>query len=123
MKAILQTLAEGKLVPDCDFDQVFPENVRMASEIRWTPVEIARRAAELFVVDSETKVLPCWRNDHAWSVLWSRTASASCERRPRLGECFRFCLERNSSKGICAGRIGVGSIVFRHPVVERSFDP
>jgi len=42
---------------DTVFDGVYPEWVRRHSRRHWTPVEVARRAAELLVTDDDTHVL------------------------------------------------------------------
>jgi len=47
------------LGPDADesFDRVYPDWVKCRSERHWTPVEVARRAAELLVTSAYTRVL------------------------------------------------------------------
>lgn len=57
VKAILQALEEDRDVSDQEFDQIFPESIRQVSEIHWTSVEVARKAAQLLVVDGNTRVL------------------------------------------------------------------
>ena len=57
MKTIFRALEDGRSVPDHEFDLLFPEKIRDLSETHWTPIEIARRAAHLLVVDSRTRVL------------------------------------------------------------------
>lgn len=42
---------------DRDFDQFFPRSVRELSVVHWTPVKVARRAAEYLVTAPGTKVL------------------------------------------------------------------
>ncbi len=42
---------------DREFDRVFQESVRALSKVHWTPIEVARRAAELLVPDSSSRVL------------------------------------------------------------------
>ncbi len=49
--------ARGELLRDAEFDRIYPEWVRKVSESHWTPVSVARRAAELLVVDESTRVL------------------------------------------------------------------
>ncbi len=47
----------GLPLDDADFDQLFPQWARDLSTIHWTPVEVARRAAELLVVRPGVRVL------------------------------------------------------------------
>jgi SAM-dependent methyltransferase len=54
---ILEALKDHKIIRDRDFDKLFPKRYQEISETHWTPVEIARRAAQLLVVDSTTRVL------------------------------------------------------------------
>ncbi|MDB4944384.1 MAG: prmA1 [Labilithrix sp.] len=44
---VAATLRRGELVYDRVFDEVFPWQLRRASAVHWTPVEVAVRAAEL----------------------------------------------------------------------------
>jgi SAM-dependent methyltransferase len=54
---IREALAKGEPVADADFDGVYPREIRAVSSQFWTPCAIARRAAELLVVDRSTHVL------------------------------------------------------------------
>jgi SAM-dependent methyltransferase len=50
-------LRSGMPLDDADFDRLYPEWAREHSAIHWTPVQVARRAAELLVVRPGTRVL------------------------------------------------------------------
>jgi SAM-dependent methyltransferase len=54
---VREALANGGAVADADFDAVYPRDIRTVSPQFWTPYAIARRAAELLVVDPSTHVL------------------------------------------------------------------
>ena len=54
---VREALASGGDVADADFDAVYPRKVQARSSQFWTPFAIARRAAELLVVDCSTRVL------------------------------------------------------------------
>ena len=54
---IIQDLSTGRLVMDLLFDQVFPAEVQSLSGVHWTPVRVARRAAQLLVASDRTRVL------------------------------------------------------------------
>jgi len=50
-------LGRGELVYDRVFDAVFPESIRRASSVHWTPVEVALRAAQLLTQGVASPVL------------------------------------------------------------------
>jgi len=54
---MLDALRNGHAVPDADFDTLYPAGLRRLSEIHWTPVDVALRAARLLVTGSHTRVL------------------------------------------------------------------
>lgn len=45
--AVRDALVRGDEVSDAELDQVFPEELRDRSSLHWTPVDVARRAAQL----------------------------------------------------------------------------
>lgn len=47
----------GGPVQDPEFDRLYPDWARSLSTIHWTPVEVARRAAELLVVRAGMRIL------------------------------------------------------------------
>jgi SAM-dependent methyltransferase len=53
----IKALRSNEDICDQEFDKCFPLKYRELSEVHWTPVKIARRAAELLVVNSKTRVL------------------------------------------------------------------
>ncbi|MBC7690847.1 MAG: class I SAM-dependent methyltransferase [Methylotenera sp.] len=57
MKNILDALASGRTVSDREFDLFYPNDYQGLSEYHFTPVEVAKRAAELLTVNSETRIL------------------------------------------------------------------
>ena len=46
---VVNQIRSGHPVADADFDRIFPEEIRSLSKIHWTPISVARRAAELAV--------------------------------------------------------------------------
>lgn len=42
---------------DAEFDSVFPPELQALSQVHWTPVSVARRAAKFLVTDERTRVL------------------------------------------------------------------
>ena len=57
MQALRDALARRAPVSDEEFDRVFPEELRERSELHWTPVAIAMRAAELLAPVPSLRVL------------------------------------------------------------------
>jgi len=55
--ALAHSVRNGGSVSDVEFDRIYPAWIRRVSDMHWTPYEVARRAAELLVVDSTTRVL------------------------------------------------------------------
>ena len=53
----MRSLRAGWELTDLEFDRVYPSWVRRLSDMHWTPVEVARRAAALLAVDPTTRVL------------------------------------------------------------------
>jgi SAM-dependent methyltransferase len=56
-KAVARQLRNGETVSDGLFDEVFPDAVRRVSEVHWTPVEVAVRAARLLAPTKSARVL------------------------------------------------------------------
>jgi SAM-dependent methyltransferase len=57
LRGLTARLREGSCVADAEFDEVFPFFARKASSKFWTPVSVARRAAQLLVQEGSTRVL------------------------------------------------------------------
>lgn len=54
---VLERVRRGIFVSDGVFDSIYPAGVTRLSRRHWTPVAVARRAAQLLVVDARTRVL------------------------------------------------------------------
>ncbi|MBI3555889.1 MAG: methyltransferase domain-containing protein [Deltaproteobacteria bacterium] len=53
----LETLRQGALISDKQFDRVYPLELRDLSHRHWTPVRVARRAASFLACTPDTRVL------------------------------------------------------------------
>jgi hypothetical protein len=74
-----------ELIRDRDFDSLFPDMYQEISDTHWTPVEIARRAAQLLVADSSTRVLDVGSGIGKFCLIGALTTSAhfvGVEQRP-----------------------------------------
>jgi SAM-dependent methyltransferase len=56
-EAVANRLRAGEPLADDAFDELYPEWAQAMSRIHWTPVEVARRAAELLVSRPNMRVL------------------------------------------------------------------
>jgi predicted RNA methylase len=55
--AIRDSLVQRGAVTDAELDEVFPEELRVRSDLHWTPVAVAIRAAELLAPTPDLRVL------------------------------------------------------------------
>lgn len=56
-RRVLADVAAGKPVTDVAFDRVYPVRIRKISSQFWTPIAVARRAAQLFSAHGARRVL------------------------------------------------------------------
>jgi len=95
---VLRDLARGMAVSDLQFDQLFPEQIRDLSSVHWTPVAIARRAAELLNNGRDTRVLDIGAGPGKFCLIAALTTPGSfvgIEQRPHLVEVARKVAEEN----------------------------
>jgi hypothetical protein len=82
-------LRRGVAVTDEEFDAVYPPWVQRASDIHWTPCDVARRAAELLVEDASTRVLDVGSGAGKLCVIGSLSTDATFygveQREPLVG--------------------------------------
>jgi hypothetical protein len=86
---ILEAVKKHESIRDCDFDSLFPDMYQEISGTHWTPVEIARRAAQLLVVDSSTRVLDVGSGIGKFCLIGALTTSGhfvGIEQRPHLAK-------------------------------------
>lgn len=55
--AVFRRLRAGQRVSDEKFDQIYPEPIHRLSDMHWTPVRVAKRAAELLVAKDGARIL------------------------------------------------------------------
>lgn len=75
--SMVRRLRAGAETCDDDFDRIFPAWARRLSDIHWTPVEVARRAAELLAVDSDTRVLDIGSGVGKFCLIGALTTGAT----------------------------------------------
>ncbi len=86
---VLRRLSEGEMVSDREFDRVFINRIRDKSFIHWTPVGVARRAAEMLSVDDSSRILDVGSGPGKFCIVGSLTTEATyvgVEQRPHLAD-------------------------------------
>jgi SAM-dependent methyltransferase len=85
-------------VSDDEFDSVYSEQVRSASFRHWTPVAVARRAAQLLTgVGGATRILDVGAGPGKFCIVGALTTAArfaGIEQRPSLVEAAAVAVER-----------------------------
>ena len=92
LRNIISDLTQGLSVTDLRFDLIYPEAIRRLSEIHWTPVEVARRAAELLHVGPKTHVLDIGSGPGKFCMVAALTTNGKftgVEQRPDLAKMAR----------------------------------
>jgi cyclopropane fatty-acyl-phospholipid synthase-like methyltransferase len=134
MRTVFKALEDGRYVPDQEFDRIFPEDIRSLSEIHWTPIEIARRAAGLLVVDATTRVLDVGSGCGKFCLVGSLTTSGQfhgVEQRPHLVQLARSLTEAYGMKRVVFTESDVRTIDWSrfqsfylyNPFIENIYDP
>jgi SAM-dependent methyltransferase len=98
--SVAAALRSGCPVADDVFDRVFPPALRDVSFQHWTPVAVARRAAQLLVGAGARRVLDVGSGPGKFCIVGALTTLASftgIERRPSLVEVARRVAEESGT--------------------------
>lgn len=96
-KSVTRLLRGGEIVPDETFDEVFPDAVRHVSEVHWTPVEVAYRAARLLAPTRSARVLDIGAGAGKFCLIAAAATGADVhgvERNPYLASVAREAARR-----------------------------
>src|SRR4051794_18508227 len=88
----IKRMRDGEVVADRAWDQLYPAWVRELSHYHWTPVSVARRAAEWLATDAKTRILDVGSGAGkfcAGGALTSPAVFTGVEQRPHLVEIAR----------------------------------
>jgi SAM-dependent methyltransferase len=110
--AVAAALKVGCPVADEVFDRMFPQGLRFVSYQHWTPVEVAKRAAQLLVEAGARNVLDVGSGPGKFCIIGALTTRASftgIDRRPAL-----VAVARDA-----ATRTGAARALFHHANVLR----
>jgi SAM-dependent methyltransferase len=76
LREVLEQIRQGDDVHDKEFDRFLLSEARAFSKIYWTPIAVARRAAELLVDGPETRVLDVGSGAGKFCLIGALTAKA-----------------------------------------------
>jgi hypothetical protein len=95
--SLVHRLRAGWAVSDDEFDGIYPDWVRKVSESHWTPIEVARRAAELLAVGPHVKILDVGSGAGKFCVVAASVTDGTfvgVEQRGKLVEIARQAAQR-----------------------------
>jgi len=75
LSAIVARLAAGDEVNDRDFDRLLPKSVQKLSRLHWSPVSVARRAAELLAQVPGARILDVGSGAGKFCLIGALTTS------------------------------------------------
>jgi SAM-dependent methyltransferase len=86
---------------DVEFDRIYPSWARELSATHWTPIEVARRAAELLAVRADARILDVGAGVGKVCVVGALTTTATfvgIEQRKELVDVAREVAERSGAE-------------------------
>ncbi|HSO40518.1 MAG TPA: class I SAM-dependent methyltransferase [Labilithrix sp.] len=96
-KSVSRLLRGGEIVSDETFDEVFPDAVKHVSEVHWTPVEVAFRAARLLAPTRSARLLDIGAGAGKFCLIAAAATGADVrgvERSPYLASVAREAARR-----------------------------
>src|SRR2546422_6193605 len=97
MRRLFERVQTGAHVWNAQFDRILPRCWRRCSVKQWTPVQVARRAAQLLVTGPETRVLDVGSGPGKFCLVGALATLGhftGVEQRPRLVEFARSFAHR-----------------------------
>ena len=94
--AFVRALRRGDVVEDREFNEIYPREIRRKAERHWTPVSVARRAAELLAIRG-TRILDVGAGVGKFCMIAGLTTKCEIvgvEQRPHLLSIAKDCAER-----------------------------
>jgi len=76
LRDLLEQIKQGQDIHDKEFDRFLLSEARAFSKIYWTPIAVARRAAELLVASPETRVLDVGSGAGKFCLIGALTTKA-----------------------------------------------
>ena len=76
LRDVLERIRQGEDIHDKEFDRFLLSEARAFSKIYWTPIAVARRAAELLVTGPETRVLDVGSGAGKFCLIGALTTKA-----------------------------------------------
>jgi 2-polyprenyl-3-methyl-5-hydroxy-6-metoxy-1,4-benzoquinol methylase len=97
LRSVVRGLRAGGEISDPTFDRIYPDWAQRLSEVHWTPVEVARRAAKLLTVHSRNRILDIGSGVGKFCLIGALTTRATfvgIEQRGNLVDVARSTAER-----------------------------
>jgi len=111
LQAVVNTLRAGRTLSDPSFDRIYPSWARQLSELHWTPVEVARRAAKLLAFPPSSRILDIGSGAGKFCLIGALTTRATfvgIEQRKGLVEVAQHIAERC---GITRAQFLLGNVI------------
>lgn len=77
LRETVQELRLQRQVSDARFDSIYPKQIQRLSSTHWTPVRVARRAAELLAKDRQARILDVGSGAGKFCLVASLTTDAT----------------------------------------------
>ena len=96
-ESIADELRNGDTVSDARFDRVYPVHVQESSDSHWTPIVVAKRAAQMLVVAPRSRILDVGSGAGKFCIVGALTTPGEfvgIEQRPHLAEVAQDAAKR-----------------------------
>jgi len=132
---ICRRLRAGHPVSDSDFDAIYPPLIRDKSEIHWTPVAVAQRAAQMLMEGRQhSRILDVGSGPGKFCLIGALSTPGTfvgVEQRPHLTELARDFVLTHQLKRVGFLNAGIeqidwspfGGIYLYNPFVETLYQP
>jgi SAM-dependent methyltransferase len=94
---LADVLRRGRAIPDNAFDEIYPDPIRSASAMHWTPIRVAVRVVELLGLRPDDRVLDVGAGAGKFCIAAGAMSGArvrGIERDPRLARVAREAARR-----------------------------
>ena len=111
LRTNIEELRMKKPVSDARFDSIYPKLIQRLSSTHWTPVRVARRAAELLVRGEKTRILDVGSGAGKFCLVASLTTDAVVVGVEQRSYLVRLCQRLAKHYGIEQARFIQGNMM------------